>query len=357
MKRKGPTLRDIARLAGVSHTTVSRVLNNDPRVRSETVGKVLAVVDAHRYRLDPLARRFARGQSNLLGLMVPDVQNPFYAEMARSIENQARKKGYLVTICSTDEKADVLKWYTDAVISAGIDGLIFASVRLVEPVVETLIHERFPLLMVNRRLKADVGDSVVLDNGQGAYLLTRHLIENGYGRIALINGPANVSTAADRLQGYRQALADSGLRVRLRYIRHVRFSRREGFNAAMALLQDPQRPDAIFGGNDYQAMGIMDAAARLNLRIPEDLAVVGFDNTELAESMELTTVSQQLHQMSRLAVRALIASIEEQPRQEPFRVVLEPTLVVRKSSRYGKRWGIRSDPYVPIDGRVNSPGS
>ncbi|MBI9082945.1 MAG: LacI family DNA-binding transcriptional regulator [Desulfobacterales bacterium] len=332
MKRKGPTLRDIARLAGVSHTTVSRVLNKDHRVRSETAEKVRAVVDAHKYRLDPLARRFARGQSNLIGLMVSDVKNPFYAEMARSIEDQARKMGYLLTICSTDGEAEVLEWYIDAVINAGIDGLIFASVHLVEPVVETLIRDRFPLVMINRRLKADRGDSVVLDNRKGAYLLTRHLIENGYRKIALINGPADVSTAVERLQGYRQALRESGIRVKQRYVRHVNFSRCDGFDTAMTMLQGTDRPDAIFGGNDYLAMGIMDAAAQWNLSVPEDLAVVGFDSTELAQSMELTTVSQHLHQMGSLAVQSLIQSIEQKPRQEPFRVVLEPKLVIRKSS-------------------------
>ena len=332
MKKKGPTLRDIARLAGVSHTTVSRVLNNDPRVRPETAEEVLAVVEAHQYRPDPLARRFARGRSNLIGLMVSDVKNPFYAEMARSIEDQARKAGYLVTICSTDEQAEVLAWYTDAVINAGVDGLIFASVRLEEPVVANLIRGRFPLIMINRRLRADVGDSVVLDNRKGAYRLTRHLVDSGYTRIALVNGPADVSTAVERLQGYREALHDTGLRARPAFIRHVRFSRQDGFDAAMTLLQGPNRPEAIFGGNDYLAMGIMDAAAQRNLRIPEDLAVAGFDDTELSQTLGLTTVSQRLDSMGRLAVDALIRSIRGKPYNPPVRVVLEPELIVRRTS-------------------------
>ena len=336
MKKKGLTLRDIARLAGVSHTTVSRVLNNDPRVRPETAQEVLAVVDAHKYRPDPLARRFARGRSKLVALMVSDVKNPFYAEIARSIEDQARKAGYLVTICSTDEQAEVLAWYTDAVINAGVDGLIFASVRLDEPVVENLIRERFPLIMINRRLRADMGDSVVLDNRKGAYLLTQHLIDSGYTRIALINGPEDVSTAVERLQGYREALGDRGFRVKSALIRHVRFSRQDGFEAAKALLQGPDRPEAIFGGNDYLAMGILDAAARQNLRIPQDLAVVGFDDTELAQSLGLTTVSQQIYQMGCLAVKALIRSIRQKPSVEPVRVVLEPELIIRKTSCPGE---------------------
>lgn len=332
MKKRGLTLRDIARLAGVSHTTVSRVLNNDPRVRPETAKEVLAVVDAHKYRPDPLARRFAQGRSNLIGLMVSDVKNPFYAEIARSIEDEARHRGYLVTICSTDEEAEPLVWYTDAVINAGVDGLIFASVRLVEPVVENLLREGFPLLMINRRLRADVGDWVVLDNRKGAYRLTKHLIDSGYTRIALINGPADVSTAVERLQGYREALDDSGLRVNYDYIRHVRFTRQDGFEAALNLLSGPNRPEAIFGGNDYLAMGIMDAAARRGLRIPEDLAVAGFDDTELSQTLGLTTVSQRLNSMGRLAVEALIRFIEGKRHKTPVRIVLEPELIVRRTS-------------------------
>ena len=179
MKKK-LTIRDIARLAGVSHTTVSRALNNDPRVQLETVKKILAVVEAQRYRLNPLARRFARGRSNLIGLMVSDIKNPFYAEMARGIEDQARKLGYLVIICSTDDQTEVLARYTETVIGAGIDGLIIASVRLVDPTVEKLINERFPVVMVKRRLKAEIGEYVVLDNIKGTYHLTQHLIKSGY---------------------------------------------------------------------------------------------------------------------------------------------------------------------------------
>ena len=210
MKKK-LTIRDIARLAGVSHTTVSRALNKDPRVLPKTVKRVLSVAEAHKYRLDPLARRFARGRSNLIGLMVSNIENPFYAEMARGIEDQARELGYLVIICSTDDQTEVLAQYTESVIAAGIDGLIFASVRLVEPMIESLINERFPVVMVNRRLEAEIGKYVVLNNVKGACQITQHLIENGYRKIAIITGPETMSTAMERLQGYKQAMKENRL--------------------------------------------------------------------------------------------------------------------------------------------------
>ena len=133
------TIRDIARLAGVSHTTVSRALNKSPRVAPKTVQKVLTIAKAQKYRLDPLARRFARGRSHLIGLIVSDIKNPFYAEMARGIEDQARKRGYLVVICSADDQSNALEQYVESVIGAGIEGLIFASAKMTEPVFGHLI--------------------------------------------------------------------------------------------------------------------------------------------------------------------------------------------------------------------------
>ena len=332
MKKK-QTLRDIARLAGVSHTTVSRALNKDPKVRWETAKKVLAVVKAQRYRLDGLARRFARGHSNLIGLMVADIKNPFYAELARGIEDQARKLGYLVIICSTDDRIDVLARYAETVIGTGVDGLILSSVRLKDPTAEKLVKEKFPMVMVNRRLKAEIGEYVVLDNREGAFQLTSHLIKSGYRDIAIITGPDDMSTAVERLEGYLRAMQENRIPLKKNSVQHVNFSRRDGFKAAMKILSKKNRPAAMFGGNDYIAIGIMDAARHLNLRIPEDLAVVGFDDTEFAQSVQLTTVSQREYEMGDLAVQILIQSIEQKKPGTIHRIVLDPKLIIRGSSR------------------------
>ncbi len=332
MKKK-PTLRDIARLAGVSHTTVSRTLNKDPRVRWETAKKILAVVKAQQYRLNGLARRFARGRSNLIGLMVSDIKNPFYAELARGIEDQAIKRGYLVIICSTDDRVDMLARYTETIIKTGVDGLILASVTLEDPTIKGLIKEKFPIVMVNRRLKAETGEYVVLDNRKGAFQLTSHLIKSGYRDIAIITGLDSMSTAIERLEGYLQAMKKNRIPIKKNFIQHVSFSRREGFKAAMKVLTEKDRPEALFGGNDYIAMGIMDAARQLNLRIPEDLAVVGFDDTAFSQLMRLTTVSQREYKMGDLAVQILIQSIEQKKPGTVHRIVLDPKLIIRDSSR------------------------
>jgi len=330
------TIRDIARLAGVSHTTVSRALNNDSQVAPQTLKRILAVVEAQKYRPDPLARRFARGRSHLIGLIVSDIKNPFYAEMARGIEDQARKRGYLVVICSADDQGSALEQYVESVIDVGIEGLIFASSKLEEPVVEKLIDDGYPVVMVNRRLKKKIGQYVVIDNKKGAYLVTRHLINNGYRRIVIITGPDSMSTVVERLEGYKLAMQEADLPLGNNSIHHVNFSRKEGFDAAMGILAAKKRPEAVMGGNDYIAMGIMDAAKKLKLGIPEGIAVVGFDNTEFARSMEMTTVSQRKYEMGDIAVKMLIESIEGKKSGVANRVMLEPELIIRSSSRRKK---------------------
>jgi LacI family transcriptional regulator len=205
MEKKKLTIRDIAKMAQVSHMTVSRALNNDSRVREETRRRILELVNKLNYRPDARARTFVSGKSNLIGLVVSDISNPFYAELARGIEDKAHEEGYNVIFCSTVNKPERMETYVNLMMDAGVDGFIFASTRLHEPVVEKLIDERFPLVLVNRKLRAEIGNYVVLNNIQGAYEITQHLIDLGYRKIAIITGPSNFSTGLYRLKGYQQA--------------------------------------------------------------------------------------------------------------------------------------------------------
>ena len=345
------TIRDIARMAGVSHTTVSRVLNNDPRVRPDTTKKILQVVEESGYRPDPLAQRFARKRSNLIGLMVSDIGNPFYAELARGIEDRALGRDYHVIFCSTDEIPERTERYTEIMRGIGIDGIIFASVRLHDEVVEKLIEDRLPLVMVNRKLRSEKGDYVVLDNQLGAYQLTQHLIDHGYRKIAIITGPSIFSTGVDRLKGYQQALKEKDIPVRDTFIFQVPFRRQEGYRAAKTLLSRDDRPEAIFGGNDYIALGVMDAAEELGIRIPEDVVLVGFDDTEYARRMKLTTVSQRKYEMGNLAVQILIDCIENKADGYTHRIVLEPRLIIRESCGEHPR-GEWSEDGVPTEEKI-----
>ena len=344
MEKKKLTIRDIAKMAEVSHMTVSRVLNNDPRVREKTRRRILELVNKLHYRPDARARTFVSKKSNLIGLVVSDISNPFYAELARGIEDKAHEEGYNVIFCSTVNKPERMETYVNLMMDAGVDGFIFASTRLHEPVVEKLIDERFPLVLVNRKLRSEIGNYVVLNNIQGAYEITQHLIDLGYRKIAIITGPSNFSTGSYRLKGYQQALKDHHIELNNDYVIQGPFTRETGYGGAKQLLTMEERPEAIFAGNDYIAMGVIDAVDELGLHIPEETALVGFDNTEFASNqrIRLTTVSQRTYEMGNLGVQILIDYIGRKETDYTHRVVLEPRLIIRESCGEKLR-GIRNN--------------
>lgn len=333
MGQKRVTIRDIAKMAKVSHMTVSRALNNDPRIREETKKRILELVDKLNYRPDARARTFVSKKSNLIGLVVSDISNPFYAELARGIEDKAHEEGYNVIFCSTDNKPERMETYVHLMMDAGVDAFIFASTRIREPVVEKLIDERFPLVLVNRRLRGEAYNYVVLNNIRGAYEITEHLINLGYRRIAIITGTSNMSTGLDRLKGYQQALKDSRIEFSENYAIQGPFTRGTGYEGTKHLLTMKNRPEAIFGGNDYIAMGVIDAVEELGLHIPEDIALVGFDDTEFASNqrIRLTTVSQRKYEMGNLGVQILIDYIERKETDYTHKIILEPRLIIRES--------------------------
>jgi LacI family transcriptional regulator len=320
-------------MANVSHMTVSRVLNRDPRVKQETRRRIQKIIDKLNYRPHPNARSLASKKSHLLGLIVADIRNQFYAELSRGIEDKARKAGYSVIFCSTDNQPDSLKTYIEHLNYAGVDGFIIASSRLNEPVVENLVLKRFPLVLVNRNIKSQKANYVVLDNEKGSLLAISHLISLNYTKIAAILGPSNLSTGIDRLNGYKQALRENNIPCRDDYVIQGPFTKEVGYEGAIKLLSMDDRPEAIFGGNDYIALGVIDAIDELGLKIPEDIAVVGFDDTEFASNkrINLTTVSQRKYEMGNLGVQILIDSIERKETDYQHRVVLKPRLIIRES--------------------------
>jgi len=333
MEKKRLTMREIAKIAGVSHMTVSRALYNDPRIREETKKRILDLADKLNYRPVARARPFASRKSNLIGLVVSDISNPFCAELARGIEDKAHEEGYNVIFCSTDNKPERMESYVHLMMDAGVDAFIFASTRLREPVVEKLIDERFPLVLVNRKLRGETCNYVVLNNMKGAYEITEHLINLGYRKIAIITGPSNFFTGLERLKGYQQALKDHGIEFDDNYVIQGYFTREMGYKGTKELLTMEERPEAIFAGNDYVAMGVIDAVEELGLRIPEEIALVGFDDTAFASNqrIRLTTVSQRTYEMGNLGVQILIDYIERKETDYTHRVVLEPRLVIRES--------------------------
>ncbi len=319
-------------MAGVSHMTVSRVLNDDSRVSSETRARVLSVVRAHNFTPNPKARAFSSNKSRIIGLLVSDISNPFYAELARGMEEKAHEYDYNIMFCSelsVDKEQEALNF----LLKAGVDGLVFASVRLNDSRIERLIKESFPLVLVNRELPGHACDHVVCNNRKGARILMKHLFGLGYQRIAIITGSSDLSTGLQRLEGYHSSLREKGIAIKADYIVQGAFDRETGYNGTRRFINLDERPQAIFAGNDYIAMGVLDALDEAGLTVPGDIAVVGFDNTHFAahRRINLTTVSQRQYEMGAIGVDILIHSIEQAKTDYQHHVVLEPLLIIRES--------------------------
>ncbi len=333
MQNKVPTIKEIAKIANVSAMTVSRALNNNPQVREKTRKKILTIAKQLGYRPNRIARSLVSKRSHLISLIVADIRNQYFSELARGIEDKARENGYNVIFCSTDNDSETLKTYVRLMMEVGVDGFILAAVRLKEPIVEELADQHFPVVLVNRELKEKKANSVVIDNHAGAYLVVEHLINCGYEKIGIITGAFNLSTGVERFEGYRKALLDHGITFHEDYVSQGPFTKEHGCMAATKMLSRKNRPEAIFAASDNIALGVMDAAGKLGLRIPEDLALVGFDDTEFSSNakINLTTVSQKKYEMGALGVQILLDLINSQEHGSVNKIVLEPELIIRKS--------------------------
>lgn len=330
-----PTLLDVAARAGVSRATASRVFNQHPHVRPDVRQRVLRAIQALGYRPDRVAQSLARRETRTVGLIVADITNPFYAETAKAIVEAARGRGYTVILCNTENLPRLQAEQIELLRQQRVDGIILGSVHLEDPPVEQLVATGFPCVMYNRRLRSGAGNSIVLDNARGAEEVTRHFIALGHRQIAFVAGPRSFSTASERLAGYRRALRAAGLPWDPRLVRQGQFQMTLAYQVATDMLKGSPRPTAVVAGNDLTALAVLDAATDLGLQVPRDVAVSGFDDTDIAShrTIQLTSVAQQKAEMGRLAVTYLLECIQdpERFRRNPVRHILPPTLVVRRS--------------------------
>lgn len=331
MTKKRLTIREVAKAAGVSVSTVSRVTSDHPDVKSGTRARVQALVDSLDYRPSLLARGMILKRTNSLGLVISDITNPFYPELAKAIEDAASERGWVVIVGNTERDGQRTNRYVDALLERSVDGIIFASVTVDDVVVPKLVATGYPVVVVNRRHPTLQTHMVIVDSVKGARMATEHLLGLGHRRIAHIAGENWVSNALERRQGYADALRGTGIEVCEDLIEKGDFSL-EGGRAAMGrLLRLRPRPTAVFSSNDIMALGALEAIGEAGLRCPEDVAVVGFDDIRITGSrlIQLTTVSHRSYEMGTRAVEILLDVIDKGAPETPFQEVLEPHLIVR----------------------------
>lgn len=326
-------MHDIARRAKVSLGTVSNVVNGSAAVREPLRRRVLQAIDDLGYQPSQLARALRRDSSNMIGMIVPDITNPFFPALVRAVEDIAYSKLYRLVLCNSDN--DPTK---EATYLSELQSYLPAGLLLIPAVESKLTHAPVrngrvtPTVCIDRRPQGWKGDIVKTGNEAGAYSAAHHLIDYGHRRIAMITGPSHLANARERVKGFRRALKDARIEIPSTYIQAGNLDRASGFEAALRLLRLASRPTAVFAANDLMAMGALLAVRELGLHCPEDVSIVGFDNLDVVELLmpPLTTVQQPIYRLGAAAAELLLQRISglDDPARE---IVLETELIRRAS--------------------------
>ena len=327
------TIRQVAKLAGVAPITVSRVINNAGYISAETRQKVEAAVSQLGYVPNTLSQSLRWKQTGMLALVLTDVTNPFWTTVARGVEDAASEAGYHVILCNTDEFPQKQEEYLTALLQKRVDGMLLVPARDDLEDIQRVQMLKVPLVVLDRRLSQPVADAVRCDSESGAYQLTRLLLARGHRQIALLTGPEHVATATDRVTGYRRALRAAGLDSDGESVFYGAFTIQSGQDMARQALALNPRPTAIFAGNNFIAIGMMQTLREAGILVPEEISVVGFDDLPASLLLDpfLTVAAQPAYEMGREATNLLIKRLAGDGAQAPQEVVLPVEIVERKS--------------------------
>ncbi len=320
--------------------TVSRVLNNSGRVAPETRLRVEQVIRELGYVPNALATGLFKGRTRTIALIVSDISNPFFTVIVRGVEDLAQRNGYTVVVGNSDESVEKERQYVASLISKRIDGLLITPAgNGSRRILEALGRRGSPFVLIDRDVEGVTADSVTGDNVAGAKLLTQHLIELGHRRIGFINGRRELSTSRDRQRGFEMALRERGIELNPVLIGDNAHRRDEAYRVAHQLLELPpeERPTALIAGNNVLVIGVIEALRSAGLAVPEAMAVVCFDDLELASALDpfLTVVAQPVRSFGTIAAQFLLERLNGEADVQPRRVVLTPELVVRRSCGAG----------------------
>jgi len=328
-----PTIQDVARRAGVAPITVSRVINNSGYASDETRKRVEAAIKELGYVPNTLARGLRSKRTNTLALVVTDITNPFFTLIARGVEDAASASGFTVIYCNTDESEAKEEKYINILVQKQVDGVLLVPACSNSKSVKFLHSNAIPIVLIDRSIPGYQNDLVHCDSESGAYALIRHLIKLGHKRIATITGPRWISTSEDRVSGYLRALSDAGLE-NLASVYYGTFTQASGYELTNQALDVIPSPTALFGTNNFISIGILKALRDLNISVPDETSVVGFDDLPSAMVVDpiLTVAAQPAYEMGQQAAELLLKRISGNTSENNQEIILPTKLIVRQSS-------------------------
>ncbi len=336
-KDMGVTIYDLAREAKVGIGTVSRCLNNHPSVSRETRERVLAVVKRLNYQPHAYAQRLASKKTNTISVIIPYFISYFFVQVLQGVQDRAGELGFDIILYGVN-RPDQADYYLKRSLHRGhVDGVLFFSMRFPESYVTRFQQMHLPLVLVDT--KHPQFDSIRVENREGGLEATRHLVRLGHRSIAMINASPHTPPAQDRMQGYREALEEAGLGFSQERVFISAIEKQDGFNREagrismrelMRVSAEKEQITAAFVASDVQAIGALEVCREKGVRVPEDVAIVGFDDIELAQHAQLTTMRQPMHEMGALAVDKLLARIKE-PEASPTLTSFTPRLIIRST--------------------------
>ncbi len=341
-----PTIRDVAERAGVAPITVSRVINNSGYVSPETRARVEAAIEELQYVPNSLARSLRFKRTHTLALVLTDITNPFWTTVARGVEDVASSQGFNVILCNTDESEGKQDEYLKVLLQKRVDGFLLVPASSTPEPIHLIQSQRIPVVVLDRRVPDVQVDVVRGDSEGGGYEITRLLLSMGHRRIAMLSGPKSVSTAADRVAGYRRALAEAGVPSDFEMAYYGEYTQESGYRLAKLALSASPPPTALFAANNFIAIGALQALREAGLRVPDDVSLVSFDDIPPAFVIEpfLTVVCQPAYEMGQAATQLLLSRLSGEAPEEPQEIVLPVEVIIRRSCCPIARSERRSEP-------------
>ena len=333
MSRRRVTIDDVAKLAGVSYQTVSRVINNKPYVSAATKQRIQEVIEETGFRPSPIARSLVTARSATIGLVVPDISNPYFSAIARGVEQVAYTNNYNVLLCNTGEDASRELEVLHTLDERFVDGVIACGLRQEDAPLQQALAQFHGAVLVNRQFAEEAIPAVMVDDILGGYMAVQHLLELGHTAVAFLAGPTTSYSGARRLQGYKQALAEAGIEHQPGWIQHCPPTVAGGEAATQFLLTNHPEISALFSYNDLVAIGALRDCAAVGRRVPEDVAIVGYDGITMSAlvSPSLTTCRVPRVDMGSQAVLMLLSCINDKT-GSCGEMMVTPELVIRAST-------------------------